>query len=619
MCEKKHLQKDKSFSRQGKFYHALGTAWCILVRFGWSRLFKRLRLKWLQRAVRKIRPADYAGLIAPRQRQLLRQKQLISEMKVHCRFGIFYDASGSSFRQLTLLHDSLLQQSFSDWILIVSGGDFSGLPEKAEPGPRSSGFPVSSLMQDQRFSHFIVVRPDTVLAPDALFEFADYCQHHPDIPFIYADDEYFDDSPDHPFHCHFKPDFAPVSFRSMNYIGFSCCIARTALLSLSCPDGIPVPDVSSEVIFRLMERHQRIGHIPKLLFGYRKKDSGIDPVLEFSGHSPDEINALRSHLCRLNIPADVEPVASFPVFRLRFPLAAQPLVSILIPTRDHADVLKRCIDSILRRSTYRNFEIVILENRSILPETENYYRELENVPEIRLIRYPDSGPFNYSKLNNYGMQHSRGEYVVFMNNDVEVITPDWLEEMMRYAQQPEIGAVGAKLLFPDHKVQHGGVLVGFMGAAEHLFLFADPDQTGYAGQLLYSRNCSAVTFACAMMRKAVFEQLGGLDEEFALSFNDVDFCLRLLAAGYQIVWDPFAELIHYESCSRGYDASPEKCLRLQSEIGRLQIKWHDFLFQGDPFYNPNLSLVSTRFDFRHPSENRLIRSLMEDFSGNLKN
>ncbi len=612
MSLKLKSQTGKTLSRKKKLFHAVGTAFYIMFHFGWKRLFNRIRLKYLQYRVRKIRPSGYRKLIDPKPAQLLRQKQQVSRMEISCRFGIFYDASGGSRQEFASLHDSLMRQSFPDWLLIVFGGSFGQLPEKTEAGPPGSGFPLSAMLADGRFTHFIIVRPDTVLAPDALFCFADFCQRHPDTPFIYSDDFYFEKTPSVPFHYYFRPDFAPVSFRSMNYVGLSGCIARTALVSIPDLEGIPVSAASSELIFRLIERHLPVGHIPRPLFGYRRKDAGTDPVLQRSAHSPDELGCLRRHLERSGIAAEVEQLPDLPVFRLRYQLKEQPLVSILIPNRDHADLLKNCIDSILTRSGYRNFEIVILENCSTAPETADYYRELEKNPAIRIIRCPAEETFNYSKLNNYGLQFCRGEYIVFLNNDVEVITPAWLEEMLMFSQQEEVGAVGVKLYFPDHKIQHAGVLVGFMGAAEHLFLLTEADRPGYAGQLLYARNCSAVTFACCMIRKSLLGPIL-LDEDFALSFGDVDCCLQLLTHGYQIVWTPFAELFHHESRSRGYDESPEKSLRLQHEICLMQRKWHDFLLQGDPFYNPNLSLVSTVSDFRHPSENQLIQALLDDF------
>jgi GT2 family glycosyltransferase len=495
----------------------------------------------------------------------------------------------------------------------VYGGSFSELPEKTEAGPQSSGLPLAAMLADRRFTHFILIRPDTVLSPDALFEFAAFFMRHPESSLIYSDDAYFERKPSAPFHYHFKPDFAPVSFRSMNYIGLSWCISRPALAAVPELEGVPTASVSSELIFRLMEQHRSVGHIPRPLFGYRRTDTGHDPVMELSAHSPDEIGSLRRHLERSGIAAEAERLRELPVFRLHYQLKGRPLISILIPNKDQAVLLKSCIDSILNRSVYRNFEIVILENGSTDPETAAYYRELEKNSLIRFVRCPAAETFNYSRLNNYGIRFCRGEYIVFLNNDVEVITPAWLEEMLMYAQREEIGAVGVKLFFPDHRIQHAGVLAGFMGAAEHMFLFAGPDQPGYAGQLLYARNCSAVTFACCMIRKSLIEQVR-MDEDFALSFGDVDCCLQLLSRGYQIVWTPFAELFHYESSSRGYDGSPEKSLRLQQEICLMQRKWHAFLMQGDPFYNPNLSLVSTSFAFRHPSENRLIQALLDDFT-----
>lgn len=596
-------------------FHAIATAWVILSRFGWKRLLKRVRLKYLQYRVGKCRPADYAKWIFPSPRQLARQRELSLRMKGKYRFLIFFSADGCKPGELRSLHRSLMRQSFPEWILAVAGCPCPEPLEKTEYLSGDSGFPSPDAAARFQCTHLIFVQSGTELSPDALFEFSDCWNRCPDAALVYSDEAYFKSEIENPFQYHFKPDFSPVTLLSTDYIGLSWAVSAEAFSqSASRMAERPSASAASEIIFCLHENGLHIGHIPKPLFGYRRNNADRDQILLPPSCPEAEIRIRHSHLQKLSIAGTVDRLEPYPFFRIRYQLKEHPLVSIMIPNRDHAGLLRRCIDSVLQRSSYRNFEIVILENSSTAQETEEYYSELEKIPEVTLARYPDDGPFNYSRLNNWGSSFCRGEYIVFMNNDIEVITPDWIEQMLMFAQQDKTGAVGVKLLFPDRTIQHGGVITGFMGAAENAFLRTAPGQPGYAGRLLYARNCAAVTFACCMVPKAVFEKAGRLDEDFSISFNDVDFCLTLHSLGFRIVWTPFAEFVHHESTSRGYDASIEKCVRLQQEIRLLRKKWHSFFLKGDPFHNPNLSLVSTRCDFRHPAENALIRSLLDDLN-----
>ena len=276
-------------------------------------------------------------------------------------------------------------------------------------------------------------------------------------------------------------------------------------------------------------------------------------------------------------------------------LPSEPLISIVIPTRDQQPVLARCLDSI-ERSTYRNYEILLVENNSKEDATFNYYTKILDGIRVRLIKWDK--PFNYSAINNFAVSRTRGEVVLLLNNDTEIINPDWLERMLEHALRPEVGAVGAKLFFPDDTIQHGGVVLGIGGVAGHAHVHYPRESLGYQNRLMAIQNVSAVTGACLMIRKEVFEEVGGFDEQFAIAFNDVDLCIRLRQLGYWNVWTPHAELYHYEQKTRGRDTTPAKKSLLTHEMHAFMSKWWELLQQGDPFYSPNLSLDVADFSLK---------------------
>ena len=267
----------------------------------------------------------------------------------------------------------------------------------------------------------------------------------------------------------------------------------------------------------------------------------------------------------------------------------------MIPNKDHYEDLKRCITSIIEKSSYDNYEIIVVENNSTDDEIFRYYEELRKNSQVRIVTY--EGDFNYSRINNFGVSKARGEYLLLLNNDTEVITLDWMEELLMYAQREDVGAVGAKLYYPDKTIQHAGVVIG-LGAhrtAGHTHYRVSSNNLGYMGRLCYVQNMTAVTGACLMIKKKIYDELGGLDESFAVSLNDVDFCLRIREAGYLNVFTPFAELYHYESASRGSDTEGERAERYNEESERFREKWRKMLESGDPYYNPNFSLDRSDF------------------------
>ena len=307
--------------------------------------------------------------------------------------------------------------------------------------------------------------------------------------------------------------------------------------------------------------------------------------------------AVADHLTRLGYRNfEIESTRAFAtIFRIKYELTSRPLVSIIIPNKDHVDDLSRCVESIINLSTYDNYEIVIVENNSETAEIRTYYEEISRHPRVQVVEY--KGDFNYSKINNFGVQYAKGEYLLLLNNDTEVITPDWMEELLMYAMRKDVGVVGAKLYYPDKTIQHAGIVIG-LGAhrtAGHTHYRIPEANVGYMGRLCYAQDVTAVTGACMMVSKALYEELGGLDESFTVALNDVDFCLRVREKGFLNIFTPFAELYHYESKSRGSDKKDERALRYQQESDRFRVKWADALAKGDPYYNPNFSLDHSDF------------------------
>ncbi|MDE6607230.1 MAG: glycosyltransferase family 2 protein, partial [Lachnospiraceae bacterium] len=344
---------------------------------------------------------------------------------------------------------------------------------------------------------------------------------------------------------------------------------------------------------RLTAKAKKVVHVPQLLYYWRSHKGSVAADISAKSYAIDAAKgAIASHLneCGFENFEISSTRACETIFRIKYQLLSNPKISILIPNKDHIQDLKRCVSSILEKSTYDNYEIVIIENNSTSPEIFTYYEELKQRKEIRVEVY--EGEFNYSKINNFGAKKATGEYLLLLNNDTEVITVNWMEELLMFAQRQDVGAVGAKLYYGDNTIQHAGIVIG-LGAhrtAGHTHYRVDKNNFGYMGRLFYAQDVSAVTGACLLVRRNLYEELGGLDEGFAVALNDVDFCLRLRKRGLLNVFTPFAELYHYESASRGSDLSGESAKRYDKESERFREKWKEELAAGDPYYNPNFSL-----------------------------
>ena len=439
---------------------------------------------------------------------------------------------------------------------------------------------------------------DDLLHPSALFEVMQaICGQDADL--VYTDEDTFSETPEDAYKPHFKPDFAPDNLRANNYI-CHLTVFRKDLIEKAGGGFRSEFDGSQDhdLFLRLTEQAERIVHIPRILYYWRAHRKSVAEDVSAKPYVTDAgKRAVAAHLTRVGLKGEAAdgPVPS--MYRLRYEIDGTPTVSILIPNKDHREDLKRCVDSIREKTTWPDWEIIIIENNSTKEETFRYYEELEQDGRIRVVRY--EGLFNYSAVNNFGFREAKGEQILLLNNDTEIISPDWIQEMLMYAQRKDVGAVGAKLYYPDGTIQHGGIGIGIKMLAGHWHRGADGRSPGYFGRLTYAQNVSAVTAACMMIPRHVYEEMNGLDESFSVVFNDVDLCLRIREAGYLIVWTPWAELTHYESKSRGQDEdTPEKKQFFLEETNRFQRKWNEVLTAGDPYYNPNLTREKEDFSLR---------------------
>lgn len=453
---------------------------------------------------------------------------------------------------------------------------------------------------------------DDVLERSAFFEMAKAVNQDPKIDVIYTDEDKVNRSGTAYFGPHFKPDYNRELLCCNNYICHLFALRRDLLKKVGLLNREYDGAQDYDFVLRCCEQAERIHHIPRVLYHWRTHPMSTagNPASKAyafeAGH-----RALEAHYKRVGIQAQVENTEMLGRYRTRFALLEQPLVSILIPNKDHIADLMTCLTSIVEKTTYASYEIVIIENNSEQQETEAFYRDLESgkIPEyadlvrserLRIVRYP--GSFNYSAIHNFALPYTKGEYLLLLNNDTEVRSGGWIEELLGLCQQKDIGVVGAKLYYPDGTIQHAGVVIGLCGVASHLFIGASGDADGYAGRLKSVQDVSAVTAACMMTKRTVYEAVGGLTEELAVAYNDIDYCMKVRRAGYLVAFTPYAELTHYESKSRGLEDSKEKKDRLSREAGIFCRRWEKELEQGDPYYSPDLSLTKTDCSLRKPGE-----------------
>ena len=436
---------------------------------------------------------------------------------------------------------------------------------------------------------------DDTLEPNALYEVAGKICEDDRVDVVYTDEDKINSKGTKHLTPNMKPDFNLDLLRSNNYICHLFVVRRILMEKIGGFrkefDGAQDYDF----ILRCTEEAEKIAHVHKVLYHWRthEKSTSDNPESKIYAFHAGR-RAVEAHLQRLGIQAEVEETCDLGYYRVKYPVTGSPMVSILIPNKDQLQTLKKCLKSIWEKTEYTNSEILIIENNSTEKETFEFYKKIDGRHHVRVLYWDKE--FNYSAINNFGAAQAKGEYLLLLNNDTEVITKGWMKELLSHCQRPEVGMVGAKLYFPDNTIQSAGTIIGMGGMADHAFVNMDRKKSGYMHRASIQVDMSGVTAACAMVKRSVYEEVHGLEEKLTVAFNDVDLGLKIVTAGYLIVFDPYAELYHYESKSRGIN--DEKKERHAREVKYTQEKWADFLAAGDPCYNQNLTLAKHNFSLR---------------------
>ncbi len=563
----------------------------------------------------------------PDEDEIKRQKE--HEFNVTPLFSILVPLYNTPEGFLRQLLDSMNAQTYENWELCLADGSDDehfyvgeivteyvnkdgGNRIKYEKLKENKGISANtnSCYEMATGDYIALLDHDDLLHPCVLFEYAKRIDEQ-GADFLYCDEATFcDDDINKMITLHFKPDFAPDNLRANNYICHFTCFKRELLTGMELFRSRFDGSQDHDMILRLTRAAKKIVHVPRILYYWRSHEASVASGIEAKTYAIDAAkNAVLDDLENHGIHgAAIESTRAFAtIFRVRYPLSGEPLVSIVIPNCDHEPDLRRCIESIVTKASYENYEIVVVENNSKTKEIRSYYEELKKtLPRVKILTYKEKSSdkgFNYSKICNFGVKNSSGEYVLLLNNDTEVITRNFMEELLMFAQRDDVGAVGAKLYFEDYKIQHAGIVLG-LGAhrsAGHVHYGLSKDNLGYMGRLCYAQDFSAVTGACLMVKRSLYDEVGGLDEKLAIALNDVDFCLKLRDKGYLNVFTPFAELFHYESASRGSDVSgtdEKKAERYEKECAYFKEKWKEVLEKGDPYYNPNFSLDHSNFTLK---------------------
>lgn len=582
-------------------------------------IMKKLESKRIERKAYK----SYGTLSMPSEEEVKKQRE--TKFPRDIKFSILVPLYNTPDKFLREMIESVINQTYTNWELCLADGSddahknvetivkeyISGDEETAKLfGLSESRIKYQKLTENLGISgntnkcfematgeYIGLFDHDDLLHPCALYEYMKaICEKNAD--YIYCDETTFSgDSIDNMITLHFKPDFAPDNLRANNYIchfsAFSAELVKKCGTFRSEFDG----SQDHDMILRLTQEAENIVHVPMILYYWRSHAGSVASDINAKSYAIDAAkNAVAAHLTACGFSDfKIESSRAFEtIFRIRYKVIGNPLVSIIIPNKDHVVDLRRCVESILDKTSYDNYEIIIVENNSTTKEIADYYESVTKHPRISVVKY--EGEFNYSAINNLGVKNAKGEHIILLNNDTEVITRSWIEELLMYSQREDTGAVGCMLYYPDYTIQHAGVVLG-LGAhrtAGHSHYGMAKENLGYMGRLCYSQNVSAVTGACLMVKKELFDKVNGLSEDLAVALNDVDFCLKLRKLGLVNIFTPFAELFHYESASRGTDvtdeASKANADRYNRECELFKDKWSSELAAGDPYFNPNFSL-----------------------------
>ena len=601
-------------------------------RIQWTRMLKKLSPYTVQKGVRYLKhygPKEFWIRLherfepeevpyGPWYAAYIPDKETLEEQKKHkfsdpLLISIAVPAYQTPVKFLKQMIESLIAQTYAQWELCIANAspdDEEMQRVLADYSARDPRVKFCNLRENMGIAEntnrafamaggeFIgLLDHDDLLAPNALYEIVQALQKHPQADVVYTDEDKVTTELDEHFQPHLKPDFNPDLLRSNNYICHFFVVRRSIVEKAGGFrkefDGAQDYDF----IFRCTENAREVLHVPEILYHWRthRASTADNPASKMYAFEAGR-RAIEANLERTGTKGVVSHTPDLGFYRVKYPVQGNPLVSVIIPNKDEKETLQTCLEMLDKNTSYRNFEIIIIENNSTTDEIFRYYRELSKNPQIRLLRWGKE--FNYSAINNFAVTHARGEYLLFLNNDVKAINPDWMEELLGVCQRPEVGGVGARLIYPDNTIQHAGCVIGMGGIAGHMFVNMPADRTGYLHKASLLQDMSAVTAACLMMKKEVFEEAGGFTEELAVAFNDVDLCLKVRKNNHLIVYDPYARLYHMESKTRGAEDSKEKVHRFQTEIEYMRCHWIDILKNGDPYYNKNLSLTKWNYSLR---------------------
>jgi GT2 family glycosyltransferase/SAM-dependent methyltransferase/flagellar biosynthesis chaperone FliJ len=604
-------------TRRRKYYDLARAGGSILVNNGFREFFGSFKL--FKKKDKKLN--DYQLWIEknePSHEDISRFKRELQDFSYRPKISIITPVWNTDEIWLRLAIESVLNQIYDNWELcIVDGGSTKPHIKRVlnEYARKDSRIKVKFLTENKGIAgnsnealtlatgDFIgFFDHDDELVPFSLFEIVKLLNNDQNLHFVYSDEDKIDEKGERkdPF---FKPDWSPDLFLSCNYLCHFSVIRREILDEIGLFHGGYDGSQDYDLFLRVTERlkDNEIMHIPKILYHWRviPESAAMSTQIKPYAYAAAR-KALTDAMMRREI--GVEEITDglwTGSYRVKYLIPSNPKVSIIIPTKDNVKILKQCIQSILDKTSYSQYEIVIVDNQSLIKDTFDYYESINNNPRIRILHYDK--PFNFSAINNFAVAHVNSAYILFLNNDTEVISGDWLSAMVEHAQRENVGAVGAKLIYPNNTVQHAGVILGIIGnppIGGHSHRYFPGQHGGYCGRATIIQNISAVTAACLLMRKEIFERVGGFEEKLAIAFNDVDLCLKIRQEGYVIVFTPYAQLYHHESLSRGYEDTPDKKRRFIEEVQFVREKWGDVIDKGDPYYNPNLTRDKEDFSIK---------------------
>lgn len=530
------------------------------------------------------------------------EKQRETKFEYNPKISIVVPMYNTPEKYFKELLESITEQTYENWELCLADGS----PKRAEYledliQPLGDKIKYKLLSENKGISgnsnealklvtgDFIALLDhDDIIPKFALYEIVKTINENPDVDFIYTDEDKILEENKKRISPHFKQDYALDTLRSYNYICHFSIFKKELMDKLGGFNSEFDGSQDYDLILRATEQAKQIVHIPKILYNWRISSTSVASGAAAKPYAYEAAKrAILASIERHGIQgAKVEDSRIIGLYKVTYPVKGEPKISIIIPNKDHKKDLKRCIKSILK-STYKNYEIIIVENNSKEKNIFKYYKKLEKNPNIKIEKC-EMSIFNYSKLNNYGASKASGEYFVFLNNDTKIITNNWLETIIGNCQRKEIGAIGAKLIYKNKRIQHAGVVLNLTGTAGHVNWNEKENNPGYFGRIMIQQNVSAVTGALLGVSKKVFEEVKGFDETFPISYNDVDFCLKIQDTGKLITYNPYIVAYHYESQSRGYEDTEEKQKRLKKEESKLKKKWKKYFDVTDKYYSPNL-------------------------------